>query len=94
MDEPVPHADDVAPRDLRMPFDKLRRQPACSLADDLNVPDHSVLEQGIAEEAGTPLAPHVAADARDGLEHVLDVRGIAGIGLSHSDAACASTALR
>ncbi len=40
-----------------------------------------------------PVSPHVAADARDGLEHVLDVRGIAGIGLSHSDAACASTAL-
>jgi len=81
-------------RDERVPRGELRRQTAGGFADDLDVPDHRVLEQGVAEEAGAALASHVALDARDGLEHVLEVRGIARVRSGHNGAASASTAAR
>src|SRR3546814_12555447 len=50
VDQTVAHSGDLRPFDLWMVRAKLRRQPFCRLAENLEVPNHRVLRPDVAKE--------------------------------------------
>src|SRR3546814_7488666 len=65
VDQTVAHSGDLRPFDLWMVRAKLRRQPFCRLAENLEVPNHRVLRPDVAKEACIVQTVQIHADPRD-----------------------------